>query len=187
MGCGVRRTAYNHVQFRVHKGKLMISESHHSQFRDEGKVENLGENARVKNRKGYSSRRLNLSPAGSAVSRSRRGFRTSQVESAIPLGPLDLGKIVLSQTREMQNILCGALHVSPNMAHCCADVVSGRRSRSTTSCETAHHHEGNFASPGIGPDAFFLGRASPWAQLIPTAAFWDLLSSELQHFARSVV
>ena len=119
----------------------------------------------------YSSRRLNLSPAGSAVSRSRRGFRTSQVESAIPLGPLDVGKIVLSQTREMQNLLFGALHVSPNMAHYCADVVSGRRSRCTTSCETAHHHEGNFASPGIGPDAFFRGQVVHWGQLIPPAVF----------------
>ena len=36
-----------------------------------------------------------------ALARSQRGFRTPQVESAVPLGPLDLGKMRLSQTREM--------------------------------------------------------------------------------------
>ena len=36
-----------------------------------------------------------------AVARSQIGFRTPEVESAVPLGPLDLGKMRLSQTRMM--------------------------------------------------------------------------------------
>ena len=40
-----------------------------------------------------------------AVARSQIGFRTPEVESAVPLGPLDLGKMRLSEIREMQNRL----------------------------------------------------------------------------------
>ena len=95
----------------------------------------------------------------------------SQVESAVPLGPLDLGKIRLSQTREMQNCLHGVLHIFPCVAQCGADCCLRARSRSKTSHETAHRHEGNFAPPGIGPDAFFRGQVIHWEQLIPPAVF----------------
>ena len=106
-----------------------------------------------------------------AVARSQRGFRTPQVESTVPLGPLDLGKMRLGQTREMRNRLHDDLRVSRK------DVERDLRPRSPgDNCRAVYgkravHYEGDSASPWFGSDAFFLGQVVQGKWLIPPATF----------------
>ena len=115
-----------------------------------------------------------------AVPSKSGGFSTPQVDSDVPTGPLDLGKMRLSQTREMRNCPGGdLLFHGKTWRLACARRELFAQERAVHG-KRAVHHKGCFASLWFGPDGFFPAQVVQWEQLVPPAVLSNLLSFEVQ-------
>ena len=106
-----------------------------------------------------------------AVPAKSEAFSTPQVESDVPTGPLDLGKMRLRQTREMQNCPHGDLlfHGKTWRLTCARRELFAQEG--ATHGKRAVHLKGSFAFLCFGSDGFFPGQVVQWEELIPPAAF----------------